>query len=136
MSRPIFIQLGLFGGENAIAGMHVVKAHTRVQADGSEVFVGEHVRWNRGRTQQIPKVRANREVPERHPSLFDALPQPSADPVPVPEPAALQPQSSQPREPDAVPTEPMTDPDAVPTEPGPCPFGMPGATQLHFWETR
>lgn len=73
LSRPIEVQLGIFGGSNAIAAMHTVAAHTRVLPDGSEVFVGEHLRWNRGR--QAPRPRAPR-VPtaptEDHPSLFHA----------------------------------------------------------------
>ena len=44
----IHIQLGLFGPAEVV-GMHVVSAHSRTLDDGSEVFVGEHVRWNRGR---------------------------------------------------------------------------------------
>jgi hypothetical protein len=50
--EPIHVQMGLFGGDSEIAGFHVVTAHTRVLADGSEVFVGEHLRWNRGRTPE------------------------------------------------------------------------------------
>jgi hypothetical protein len=42
--------MALFGGENVLVGLHVVSAHTRMLGDGSEVFVGEHLRWNRGRT--------------------------------------------------------------------------------------
>lgn len=51
-SDPLVIpvQMGLFGGDNALVGLHLVSAHTRLLADGSEVFVGEHLRWNRGRT--------------------------------------------------------------------------------------
>lgn len=44
------IQADLFGGPNHIPGFHVVSAHSRVQADGNEVFVAEHVRLNRGRS--------------------------------------------------------------------------------------
>lgn len=43
------IQLGLFAGCAEVAGMHVVSAHTRLLADGTSVFVGEHLRWNAGR---------------------------------------------------------------------------------------
>ena len=46
--KPIPVQMALFGGENVLVGLHTVSAHTRVRADGSEVFVGEHLRWNRG----------------------------------------------------------------------------------------
>ena len=65
--------------------MHVVEAHTRILADGSEVFVGEHLRWNRGRHASTPRVaRPRPAVPEDHPRLFDwdepALP----DPLPTP----------------------------------------------------
>lgn len=42
-------QLGLFSDLHAPRGHHLVTAHTRVRADGTEVFVAEHVRWNRGR---------------------------------------------------------------------------------------
>jgi len=50
MASDVTVQLGMFGVSNRIAGAHVVHAHTRVKADGDEVFVGEHLRWNRGRT--------------------------------------------------------------------------------------
>jgi len=76
LSRPIEVQLGIFGGSNEIAAMHTVAAHTRVLADGNEVFVGEHLRWNRG--QQAPRPRAPRAAaapPDAdHPSLFDPAP--------------------------------------------------------------
>ena len=49
MTRPVIVQMGLFGGCNELAEMHEVAAHTRVLSDGSEVFVGSHLRWNRGR---------------------------------------------------------------------------------------
>ena len=45
---PVSVQLGLFGGGSTLAGFHLVSAHARIRADGSEVFVGEHLRWNRG----------------------------------------------------------------------------------------
>jgi hypothetical protein len=44
----VSVQLGLFGGGSTLPEFHVVSAHTRTLADGSEVFVGEHLRWNRG----------------------------------------------------------------------------------------
>ncbi len=53
MSSPS-IQLGLFG-KATVADHHVVSAHTRVLADGTEVFVGEHLRWNRPRRPRGPR---------------------------------------------------------------------------------
>ena len=55
------------------SGYHVVSAHSRVLADGSEVFVGEHLRWNRGRKSQ-PSAPAPRrmEVPAEQLGLFDS----------------------------------------------------------------
>lgn len=44
---------------------HVVSAHTRVLHDGSETFVGEHWRWNRGETT---RTRAKRRPPPPDPS--------------------------------------------------------------------
>lgn len=105
MSQPILIQLGLFGGCTEIADMHTVAAHTRTLADGSEVFVGEHLRWNRGRQPERPSApRPAPKVPEDHPSLFDWTP-------PDPDEA--------PSDPAEVPTdldEAPTDPDEAPTE--------------------
>ncbi len=71
-SQPVPIQMGLFGGFNAVADMHTVAAHTRIQADGSEVFVGEHIRWNRGRTTRHPSAPRprNESVPEGQLSLW------------------------------------------------------------------
>ena len=85
MSRPILIQLGLFGGFTEIANMHTVAAHTRVRADGSEVFVGEHLRWNQGRQAAMPRPPRREPVaPEEHPSLFDwEPPEPTGDPNPT-----------------------------------------------------
>jgi hypothetical protein len=47
---PVSVQLGLFGAAE-VAGFHVVSAHFRTTAEGDEVFVGEHLRNNRGRTR-------------------------------------------------------------------------------------
>ncbi|MCA9491793.1 MAG: hypothetical protein KC621_17800 [Myxococcales bacterium] len=47
------IQLAMFGAPSEVVGLHVVSAHTRQLANGNEVFVGEHVRWNRG--QRAPR---------------------------------------------------------------------------------
>ena len=83
MSRPILIQLGLFGGFTEVADMHTVAAHTRTRADGTEVFVGEHLRWNRGRQPERPRApKPTAEVPEDHPSLFD-WEGPSGEPEPL-----------------------------------------------------
>ncbi len=49
MEHPHHVQLGLFSGCAEVVGMHTVAAHTRVLSDGTEVFVGEHLRWNPGR---------------------------------------------------------------------------------------
>lgn len=51
----------LFGGQTPGRLTHVVAAHHRVLADGTEVFVGEHLRWNRGR-RRLPAKPAPREV--------------------------------------------------------------------------
>jgi hypothetical protein len=70
---PVHVQLGLFGVDNTLAAFHVVSAHTRVQADGSEVFVGEHLRWNRGRTGEragLPRSPAPEADDPAQPSLF------------------------------------------------------------------
>ena len=48
-STAFHVQLGLFAGCAEVADMHTVSAHTRLMSDGSEVFVGEHLRWNGGR---------------------------------------------------------------------------------------
>ncbi|MCA9570246.1 MAG: hypothetical protein KC656_20525 [Myxococcales bacterium] len=46
-SRPVLVQLGLFGQPGVVLDHHVVSAHMRVLQDGTEVFVAEHLRWNR-----------------------------------------------------------------------------------------
>ena len=62
------IQLGLFGAPSTFVGYHVVAAHTRVLGDGTEVFVGEHLRWNRGRTTVSGGATATEEpAPEQIP---------------------------------------------------------------------
>ncbi|MEQ1502914.1 MAG: hypothetical protein ABMB14_11825 [Myxococcota bacterium] len=58
---PIPVQLSMFGGENVLVGLHVVSAHTRLRSDGTEVFVGEHLRWNRGQAGRG----ARRDAPAR-----------------------------------------------------------------------
>ncbi len=87
-ATPIHIQLGLFGGFSEIAGTHVVSAHTRALSDGTEVFVGEHLRWNRGRSQghTTGRRRSSCTPPDAEPSLFDAL-RPPSTPPPVPAPS-------------------------------------------------
>jgi hypothetical protein len=45
----------LFGVPDDDEPMHTVAAHTRVLHDGTEVFVAEHVRWNRGRQAYRPR---------------------------------------------------------------------------------
>ena len=71
-SRTQLIQLGLFGDCTEAAEMHVVSAHTRLLHDGTEVFVAEHTRWNRGRTHRVPKPRTRKKDPigSDQPSLF------------------------------------------------------------------
>lgn len=66
------VQVGLFGGEGELVGMHVVAAHTRVLEDGSEVFVGEHLRWNRGRLPRKLTAPRPSAPAEGQPGLFDA----------------------------------------------------------------
>jgi hypothetical protein len=71
-ASPIFVQLGLFGGCAEVAGMHLVSAHTRVLADGTEVQVTEHLRWDRGRqARRPPSLRRAAVADDEHPSLFD-----------------------------------------------------------------
>lgn len=72
---PVTVQLGLFGPAQ-IVDVHVVSAHTRLRADGSEVFVSEHLRWSRGR-RALPFV-----------SGAPLRPAPDA-PAPAPEQLAL-----------------------------------------------
>ena len=48
--RPVPPNTDLFGVASHVPGLHVVSAHSRVQADGNEVFVAEHVRRSRGRS--------------------------------------------------------------------------------------
>jgi len=56
------IQLGMLGVPAQLEDTHVVAAHTRVLASGEEVFVGEHVRWNRGRSAGPSPAR--RRIPD------------------------------------------------------------------------
>lgn len=51
----------LFGKMHPDRPFHVVAAHVRVQVDGTEVFVAEHLRWSRGRRRRPPPP-APREV--------------------------------------------------------------------------
>lgn len=70
------VQLGMFGVPSTLAGSHVVAAHTRLLASGDEVFVGEHVRWNRGRSAGQPAPSPSRRAApptaddDVQPSLF------------------------------------------------------------------
>lgn len=64
------VQLSLFGGEALLVGLHVVSAHTRVQQDGTEVFVGEHLRWNPARASRGPRRAAVAGAAERQVALF------------------------------------------------------------------
>lgn len=68
MDSDVSVQLGMFGVANTIAGAHVVQAHTRVLASGEEVFVGEHLRWNRARS-------AARAAPRPRPEADDDVAQ-------------------------------------------------------------
>ena len=68
------VQIGLFGGEGQLVGCHVVTAHFRVADDGTEVFVGEHLRANRGRTERAPAgLRVTTEVEPEQLALFGPL---------------------------------------------------------------
>jgi hypothetical protein len=63
--------MGLFGDHNQLVGMHVVDAHTRTLANGTEVFVGEHLRWDRGRQgPRAPAVRVPDPAEEGQLGLF------------------------------------------------------------------
>ena len=72
MMRPVAIQTDLFGGPSHIPGFHVVTAHSRVQPDGNEVFVAEHVRLNRGRKTKPrgPRATTDVEAADGQASLF------------------------------------------------------------------
>ena len=76
LTRHIPIQLGMLGVSSVVEEHHVVAAHTRVNADGTETFVPEHVRRNSGRrTGARPNMTLGRQgdqVPDDHPCLFDA----------------------------------------------------------------
>ena len=54
-------QLGMFGVTDQ-RDTQVVSAHTRILADGTEVEVAEHVRWNRP-PGSAPVGRRRRTVP-------------------------------------------------------------------------
>lgn len=83
MSQSLAIQMGLFEADNQILGLHTVAAHTRVLEDGTEVFVGEHVRWNRPRKPRAPRASRRKSAPPpNQPSLFDAPPPPPSEPTP------------------------------------------------------
>jgi len=71
----------MLGVSSVIEEHHVVAAHTRVNADGTETFVPEHVRRNasRGSAPRLP-AQQGCNVPEDHPGLFDAPAQPAAPP--------------------------------------------------------
>jgi hypothetical protein len=64
MGSEVAVQLGMFGVGNRIAGAHVVQAHTRVLTSGDEVFVGEHLRWNRGRRDAPAGRKAAANAPD------------------------------------------------------------------------
>lgn len=57
------VQLGMLGVASKLEDTHVVAAHTRVLASGEEVFVGEHVRWNRGRSERPSSSPRRRSEP-------------------------------------------------------------------------
>ena len=64
-------QLGIFGQDEPPPEMHVVAAHTRLRADGTEVYVAEHLRWNRGKTgPRSAARRADIAVPRGQLGLF------------------------------------------------------------------
>jgi hypothetical protein len=52
--------------------VHRVQAHSRVLADGTSVFVAEHLRWNRGRTHRVPRPRLPEQPEPGQLGLFDA----------------------------------------------------------------
>lgn len=59
MKTPV--QETMFGVQRSL-DMHVVAAHTRVLQDGTETFVGEHLRWNRRGTEGPTKPRPRKQV--------------------------------------------------------------------------
>lgn len=54
-TRPVQVQLGMFGQPATVVDHHVVSAHFRTRSDGREVFVAEHLRWNRPRKPRLPR---------------------------------------------------------------------------------
>lgn len=70
--QQVAVQIGLFGGEGHLVDCHVVSAHFRVTEDGTEVFVGEHLRANRGRAARGgPRIPAlPEETPPEQLALF------------------------------------------------------------------
>lgn len=72
-SEPLHVQLGLFAGCAAVAGMHLVSAHERLLPDGKLVFVGEHLRWNRPRHARPTATRPSAPADDQ-PGLFDREP--------------------------------------------------------------
>lgn len=71
MAQTPHVQLGLFSGCAAFAGMHLVSAHSRQLADGTSVFVAEHLRWNGGRAPREPSAPRPAEPLPDQPGLFD-----------------------------------------------------------------
>ena len=66
-------QLGLFHDAPEPDDTHVVSAHSRILANGTEVHVGEHLRWNRGKQGPRMRTRTRRApspVPQEQLGLF------------------------------------------------------------------
>jgi hypothetical protein len=73
----------MFGGGKRRA-LHRVSAHTRVRADGAEVYVGEHSRLSAGRAEPPPPgaIGARSTGAEGQLDLFAPAP-PTADDTPL-----------------------------------------------------
>ncbi len=82
----------MFGLAPTLA-IHRVRAHSRVLADGTSVFVGEHLRWSRGRTHRVSRPRLPDTPPPGQLGLFDdALDEPDTpDITDIDEPEAEPP---------------------------------------------
>lgn len=93
MTARVGRQIGLFTSDvDEVLDMHLVSAHERLQADGTSVFVSEHLRWNRGRTERPSRPRPTwTPVPAGQLSMFtrpapstpdDSPPRPADDAMP------------------------------------------------------
>ncbi len=79
-------QLGMFGAVRSMDA-HLVAAHERMLADGTEVFVAEHLRWNRGRSEPRGRARSRTAaVSVKQESLFPSVEVEAVPPKPFSKP--------------------------------------------------